>query len=122
MKRSWILIGALSAALAVITGAFAAHGLRGHIDAAGLAIWETASRSQMVHALALVAVGLASERLRGRVLAAAGVCFLLGTLLFSGSLYALVLSGVRGLGAVTPIGGVAFIAGWLCLAWAAVRS
>jgi uncharacterized membrane protein YgdD (TMEM256/DUF423 family) len=56
------------------------------------------------------------------VLAAAGVCFLLGTLLFSGSLYALVLSGVRGLGAVTPIGGVAFIAGWLCLAWAAVRS
>jgi uncharacterized membrane protein YgdD (TMEM256/DUF423 family) len=122
MKRSWILIGALSAALAVITGAFAAHGLRGHIDAAGLAIWETASRYQMVHALALVAVGLASERLRGRVLAAAGVCFLLGTLLFSGSLYALVLSGVRGLGAVTPIGGVAFIAGWLCLAWAAVRS
>ena len=122
MKRSWILIGALSAARAVITGAFAAHGLRGHIDAAGLAIWETASRYQMVHALALVAVGLASERLRGRVLAAAGVCFLLGTLLFCGSLYALVLSGVRGLGAVTPIGGVAFIAGWLCLAWAAVRS
>jgi len=122
MKRSWILIGALSAALAVITGAFAAHGLRGHIDAAGLAIWETASRYQMVHALALVAVGLASERLRGRALAAAGVCFLLGTLLFCGSLYALVLSGVRGLGAVTPIGGVAFIAGWLCLAWAAVRS
>jgi uncharacterized membrane protein YgdD (TMEM256/DUF423 family) len=122
MKRSWILIGALSAALAVITGAFAAHGLRGHIDAAGLAIWETASRYQMVHALALVAVGLASERLRGRVLVAAGVCFVLGTLLFCGSLYALVLSGVRGLGAVTPIGGVAFIAGWLCLAWAAVRS
>ncbi len=122
MKRSWILLGALSAALAVITGAFAAHGLRGQIDAAGLAIWDTASRYQMVHALAMVAVGLASERLRGRALAAAGVCFLLGTLLFCGSLYALVLSGIRGLGMVTPIGGVAFIAGWLCLAWAAVRS
>jgi len=122
MKRSWILIGALSAALAVITGAFAAHGLRGQIDAAGLAIWETASRYQMAHALGLIAVGLASDRLRGAALAAAGVCFVLGTVLFCGSLYALVLSGVRGLGAITPIGGVAFIAGWLCLAWAALRS
>lgn len=122
MRRRWIILGALSAAIAVLTGAFAAHGLRGHLDPAGLAIWETASRYQMFHALALVAVGIASQWLRGRILNAAGVCFVLGSLLFCGSLYALVLTGVRGLGAITPLGGVAFIAGWLCLAWAAIRS
>jgi uncharacterized membrane protein YgdD (TMEM256/DUF423 family) len=72
--------------------------------------------------LALVAVGIASQWLRGRILNAAGVCFVLGRLLFCGSLSALVLTGVRGLGAITPLGGVAFIAGWLCLAWAAIRS
>lgn len=122
MRRRWIILGALSAAIAVLTGAFAAHGLRGRLDASSLAIWETASRYQMFHALALVAVGMASHWLRGRVLNAAGVCFVLGSLLFCGSLYALVLTGVRGLGAITPLGGVAFIAGWLCLAWAAWRS
>jgi uncharacterized membrane protein YgdD (TMEM256/DUF423 family) len=122
MRRRWIILGALSAAIAVLTGAFAAHGLRGRLDPSGLAIWETASRYQMFHALALVAVGIASQWLRGRILNAAGVCFVLGSLLFCGSLYALVLTGVRGLGAITPLGGVAFIAGWLCLAWAAIRS
>ena len=122
MRRRWIILGALSAAIAVLTGAFAAHGLRGRLDPSGLAIWETASRYQMFHALALVAVGIASQWLRGRILNAAGVCFVLGRLLFCGSLSALVLTGVRGLGAITPLGGVAFIAGWLCLAWAAIRS
>jgi len=115
-------LGAVSAAIAVAAGAFGAHGLRVRVGPDLLAVWETAARYHLVHALALVAVGQAAQAWRSPLLRVSGWLFVAGTLLFSGSLYALVLSGVRVLGAITPLGGVAFIAGWLCFAWAALRA
>ncbi len=97
-------------------GAFGAHALRARLDPSALAIFETAARYQMYHALALLAVAWAMSRWPSSMLHAAGWLFLAGIVLFSGSLYALALTGVRGLGAITPLGGVAFLAGWLCLA------
>ncbi len=84
-------------------------------------MFETAVRYQLVHALALLAVAWAVARWPGSLAVAAGWLFVAGTVLFSGSLYALSLSGVRWLGAITPLGGLAFLAGWACLVWAAVR-
>lgn len=110
----WGAIGAVSAALAVIAGAFGAHVLRERLDAEMLAVWETGARYQMYHALAMIAAGFAGER--GRAAGTAGGLFLAGTVLFAGSLYALALSGIRAFGAVTPIGGLCFIAGWIALA------
>ena len=121
MHRKFIALGALSGGIAVALGAFAAHALKGRLDAQLLVTFETGARYQMYHALALLAAGLFAERVPSRLVAASGVLFLAGTLLFSGSLYALALTGVRGLGAVTPFGGVAFLAGWLCLGLAAGR-
>ena len=121
MHRKFIALGALSGGIAVALGAFAAHALKGRLDAQLLVTFETGARYQMYHALALLAAGLLAERLPSRLVAASGVLFLAGTVLFSGSLYALALSGIRGLGAVTPFGGVAFLAGWLCLGLAASR-
>jgi uncharacterized membrane protein YgdD (TMEM256/DUF423 family) len=86
-----------------------------------LEIWETAVRYQLYHALALLAVAWVVTRWPSAAATAAGWLFIAGTLVFSGSLYALSLSGIRWLGAITPIGGVAFIAGWACLIWAAYR-
>ncbi|MFZ4756658.1 MAG: DUF423 domain-containing protein [Burkholderiaceae bacterium] len=121
MSRLWLLAGAISAFVSVAAGAFGAHALKASLDPAALAVWETASRYQMVHALALVAVALGARTFRTRALDAAGAAVVLGTLLFSGSLYALAFTGIRGLGMITPIGGVAFLAGWACLGWAALR-
>jgi uncharacterized membrane protein YgdD (TMEM256/DUF423 family) len=120
LRSGWIALGAVNAALAVAAGAFAAHGLRDRLDARSLEVFETASRYHMYHALAMVAAGiLASSALRGAQVAA--WIFQAGIVLFSGSLYALALTGVKGLGAVTPLGGLAFLAGWLWLAWSAWR-
>jgi uncharacterized membrane protein YgdD (TMEM256/DUF423 family) len=107
--------GACSAGVAVALGAFGAHGLRGILSPEMLAVYETGVRYQMYHALALVAAGLAG--LSGgnpgrRLLIGASWAFACGTILFSGSLYALALTGLRVLGAVTPVGGLAFLAGW----------
>lgn len=121
MDRLFFTLGALSAFIAVALGAFGAHALKARLDAPLLAVFETAVRYQMTHALALLAVGWACTRWPGRVLTASGWLFVAGTLLFSGSLYALSLTGLRGLGAITPLGGVAWLAGWACLAWAAGR-
>jgi uncharacterized membrane protein YgdD (TMEM256/DUF423 family) len=121
VKRGWVVLGAVSAAVAVAAGAFGAHALKARLGPEALAVWETGVRYQMYHALALVALGWAAQVSRSRALPAAGWCFALGTLLFSGSLYLLVLTGVRGLGAVTPVGGLALIAGWLCVAWGVAR-
>lgn len=121
MHRKFIALGALSGGIAVALGAFAAHALKGRLDAQLLVTFETGARYQMYHALALLAAGLLAERFPSRLVAASGVFFLAGTVLFSGSLYALALTGMRGLGAVTPFGGVAFLAGWLCLGLAAGR-
>ena len=108
--------------LAVAAGAFGAHGLRARLSPESLAIFETAARYQMYHALGLIAAGWAAARWPGALPHWAGWLFLAGTVLFSGSLYALALTGTRWLGAITPLGGVAFLAGWLCLALSAAMS
>jgi uncharacterized membrane protein YgdD (TMEM256/DUF423 family) len=119
MERIFFVVGALSAFVGVAAGAFGAHGLKARLDADMLAVFETGARYQMYHAFALVAAAWAVGRWGGAAATASGWLFVVGTLLFSGSLYALSLSGVRWLGAITPFGGVAFLVGWLCLAWAA---
>jgi uncharacterized membrane protein YgdD (TMEM256/DUF423 family) len=119
--RLFFLLGSLSALVSVTAGAFGAHALRARLAPDLLAVFETAARYQMYHALALLAVAWAVGRWPGPLVAWAGWLFVVGTLLFSGSLYALALSGVRWLGAITPLGGVCFLAGWLCLALAARR-
>ena len=119
----WLGTGALFAALGVAAGAFGAHGLRAILAEPLLLIYETAVRYQMYHALALVALGALAGRLPPRAITVSGSLFTLGILLFSGSLYLLVLT--RPLGILTPIGGSCFIAGWLWLAvsaWRAVRT
>ncbi len=115
------MLGAISGALAVAAGAFGAHALRTRLSAEMLAVFETAARYQMYHALGLALAAWVAYRFPGAAASWAGWLFVAGTVLFSGSLYALTLSGVRGLGAVTPLGGVAFIAGWIALAVAALR-
>lgn len=115
----FIGLGACLALVAVAAGAFGAHGLRARVDPAMLAVFETAARYQMYHALALLAVGGACLVKPSRAAVLAGWLFVAGIVVFSGSLYLLVLTGVRALGAITPIGGLAFMAGWACLAgWA----
>ena len=119
--RVWLAAGALFGLLAVVAGAAGTHALRDALDADALRVFETAARFQMYHALALLAVGLLAIRRRSLALNVAGALFALGTLLFSGSLYALALSGVGVLGAVAPVGGVCLMAGWAALAIAALR-
>lgn len=119
MNRTHLLrTGALLGALGVAAGAFGAHGLRAMLEPRDLEIYETAVRYQLVHALALVACAALPERTR-RV-SVAGWCFLLGVIVFSGSLYVLVLTGTRWLGAITPFGGAGLIAGWVVLSTAAI--
>ncbi|MDH4352209.1 MAG: DUF423 domain-containing protein [Gemmatimonadota bacterium] len=118
--RFFAAAGAVSAFLAVAAGAFGAHALRARLAPDLLAVFETGARYQMYHALALLAVAwLTAARPGGNAAVWAGGLFLLGTVVFSGSLYVLALTGQRWLGAITPLGGVAFLAGWGCLAWAA---
>lgn len=112
-----IALGALNAAFAVAAGAFGAHALRERLEPRALEIFETAARYQMYHALALVLCGVIATR----GAATAGWILQVGILVFSGSLYALSLTGIRGLGAITPLGGVAFLVGWGYLAWTAWR-
>jgi uncharacterized membrane protein YgdD (TMEM256/DUF423 family) len=116
MDRTFMFIGALMGFVGVGLGAFGAHGLRGRLTPDMLAVFETGVRYQMYHALALVAVAAMMSRIEGRAVLVAGWSFIAGILIFSGSLYALALSGVTTLGAITPIGGVAFLAGWIALA------
>jgi uncharacterized membrane protein YgdD (TMEM256/DUF423 family) len=120
MDRTFLLVGALAGFIGVALGAFGAHGLRSRLSADMLAVFENGVRYQMYHALAILIVGLVAARLDGWLIRAAGWFFTAGIVLFSGSLYALALSGVTALGAVTPIGGLAFLAGWACLIIAAL--
>lgn len=113
----WGTVGALSACVAVLAGAFGAHALRSRLTPDLLAVFETAARYQMFHALALFVVAWAIERAWHPALVRAAWLFVAGTAVFCGSLYALALTGARALGAVTPLGGLCFIAGWLSLAW-----
>jgi uncharacterized membrane protein YgdD (TMEM256/DUF423 family) len=119
--RLFATLGAASAFVAVGAGAFGAHGLRARLSPELLAVFETGARYQMYHALGLFVAAWAATRWPGPWPVRAGWLFLAGTVLFSGSLYALALTGARWLGAVTPLGGLAFLAGWLCLAWGASR-
>jgi len=113
-------LGALSAFIGVAAGAFGAHALRGSVEPGLLTVFETGARYQLVHALALVAVDLVAPRVRPGFAATAGWLFVTGTVLFSGSLYAMTLTGVRAWGAVTPFGGLCFLAGWATVAIAAL--
>jgi uncharacterized membrane protein YgdD (TMEM256/DUF423 family) len=118
--NNWLIAGAVLGGLAVTLGAFGAHGLDDYLTETGQAAnFETAVRYQMYHALALVLVGALAQRRAERWLTVAGWCFFLGTLGFSGVLYALVFTQVRTLGAIVPIGGVLLIVGWAALAMGA---
>ena len=121
--RHCLVAGSVLGGVAVAAGAFGAHGLAATLAASGQAAnWQTACSYCMYHALGLIAAGLvASRRLPGRLALAAGCCFFFGTLIFSGCLAALALSGIKILGAIVPIGGVLMIAGWMLLATAAAR-
>jgi uncharacterized membrane protein YgdD (TMEM256/DUF423 family) len=121
MDRTFLLVGALAAFVGVALGAFGAHGLRTRVSSEMLAVFETGVRYHLYHAFAILIVALALARIDGWLIRAAGWLFTAGIVLFSGSLYALALSGVTILGAVTPIGGLAFLLGWACLAVAALR-
>ncbi len=118
----WLLIAASNGALAVAAGAFGAHGLEGRLDAHQMEVFQIAARYHMYHALAIGLAALAARAGAASTQAnAAAAFFLAGIILFSGSLYLLSLTGIRALGFVTPFGGLAFLVGWIALAWAAVR-
>jgi uncharacterized membrane protein YgdD (TMEM256/DUF423 family) len=120
MDKTFLLIGSLAGFIAVAFGAFGAHALRGRLTPELLAAFETGVRYQMYHALAVIAVGLMLGRMGGWLFATAGWLFTAGIVLFSGSLYVLALTGVTAFGAITPVGGLAFLAGWACLIVAAM--
>ena len=111
-----LVLGALNGALAVILGAFGAHGLKSRVDESMLAVWSTASEYHFYHALAMLLCGLLAKAFGASGMVTAGWVLFAGTLVFSGSLYVLVLSGQKWLGAITPLGGTALIIGWLMLA------
>jgi uncharacterized membrane protein YgdD (TMEM256/DUF423 family) len=115
--RLWLSLGALAGFLGVALGAFGAHALRGRLGLEMFAVYRTGVEYQFYHAFALLLVGLCAMQRPQRALDVAGYCFAGGILLFSGSLYALALSGVRALGAITPFGGLLFLVGWGKLAW-----
>jgi uncharacterized membrane protein YgdD (TMEM256/DUF423 family) len=118
MDRTFLLIGAVLGFLGVALGAFGAHGLRSRLSPDMLGVFETGVRYQMYHVFALLIVAAAIGHIgSARLLVMAGWCFLAGILIFSGSLYALALTSTGVLGAITPIGGLAFLAGWACLAF-----
>lgn len=121
MERTFVVLAGASGCLAVGAGAFGAHALRARLPAELLEVWKTGAQYQMYHALALGLAAWACTRWPGALTSAAGWLFLAGTVLFSGSLYALALTGVRALGAVTPVGGVCWLAGWAALAVAAMK-
>jgi len=122
MDRLFVIVAAASGFIAVAAGAFGAHALKARLSPDMLAVFETGARYQMFHALALLAVAWVAARWPSRAAGASGWCFVAGTVLFSGSLYLLALTGARGLGAITPFGGVLFLAGWLLLGVAAWRA
>lgn len=119
--RLWIVLGAASAFLSVAAGAFGAHALKARLTPDLLITFETGARYHMYHSLGLIAVGLIAQARPSPLLAGAGWAMVAGILLFSGSLYALALTGIRGLGAITPLGGLGFLAGWALLALGAWR-
>jgi len=119
-SSGWLAIGAVAAGVGVALGAFGAHGLKSRVEPQMLAVFETGVRYHLYHALALLAVAWAASRSTSALPGAAGWAFLVGIFLFSGSLYLLVFTGTKWLGAITPLGGVAFLVGWGLLALSAL--
>ena len=115
MNKTFLLVGALFSFLGVAFGAFGAHSLRGRLSPEMLAVFETGVRYQMYHALAILLVGLMMSPMGGWAIHTAGWAFVIGIVVFSGSLYLLALTGTTMFGAITPIGGLAFLVGWGCL-------
>ncbi len=120
--KFWFAVGAVTAAVGVAVGAFGAHGLKERLTEDMLAVYETGARYHLIHALGMLAVGAAAQTWGGTLVNASGWCLLAGVCLFSGSLYALAITGIKPLGAITPLGGLSFIAGWSLLAIAALRA
>lgn len=121
MAKIWMAWGAGYGFLAVALGAFGAHALKQKLSADMLAVWRTAVEYHFYHALALILLGLIARQAPSTLLNISGGCFAVGVLLFSGSLYALALSDIRILGAITPVGGLLFLAGWLLLSYAVLK-
>ncbi|MCO6056299.1 DUF423 domain-containing protein [Pseudomonas sp. MOB-449] len=122
MARLFLLLSAFAGFTGVALGAFAAHGLKSKLTPEYLSVFQTGTHYQLIHALALFGVALLALHAPGRLVNLAGGFFALGILLFSGSLYLLTLTGMGKLGIITPFGGLAFLAGWLCLGMAAWSS
>jgi uncharacterized membrane protein YgdD (TMEM256/DUF423 family) len=121
MLRGFLMLAAFFGFTGVALGAFAAHGLKSRLTPEYLAIFRTGVTYQLVHTLALLGVALLATQIPGRLITWAGASFVVGILLFSGSLYLLTVTGVSKLGIITPFGGLAFLVGWLCLGLAAWR-
>ncbi len=121
MQRLFLSFAAFSGFLSVCLGAFAAHGLKHQITAESLAIWQTGVQYQMYHALTLLAIGLLYQTQASKALKLSGLAFILGSFLFSGSLYALALGAPKALGVITPVGGLSFLVGWAALVVHALR-
>ena len=121
MVKVWFLSAALSGFLSVALGAFGAHSLKNILDEYGKSVYEKAVLYQMFHSMALFAVGVLQHLFKGIPFSPAGFGFLIGILLFSGSLYVLAISGVKWLGAITPVGGLSFLFGWAWLIFAISR-
>ena len=118
---TWIVIGACFACLAVVLGAFAAHGLKSKISTEDLAIFETGVRYQMYHSLGLILLGLIGFQTAQDIVLFPAIMFIIGIIIFSGTLYLIPLTGLRWLGAITPIGGTAFILGWFFLIYNLIK-
>lgn len=120
-NRNVLLLGAILMALAVLLGAFGAHALKNSLSPEMLAVYKTGVEYQFYHALGLLAIGLIGFHIKSKWIRWSGILLIAGILIFSGSLYALSISGIKILGAITPIGGLSFVAGWICLAFAIIK-
>lgn len=122
MERVFFVLGALSAFIGVAAGAFGTHGLKSRMSAEMLSVFEVGVRYQMYHAFALIVAAWLQAKWPSSLVTTSGWFFVIGTIFFSGSLYLLSVSGVRWFGAITPLGGLAFLAGWVCMAWGVWRA
>jgi uncharacterized membrane protein YgdD (TMEM256/DUF423 family) len=126
VERLFLALAGLNGFLGVMLGAFGAHGLRNSLGSASdgarrIEVWETAARYQLIHALALGLIAALGARFQAQTLPMAGYLFQTGIILFSGSLYVVAFTGIRGFGAITPFGGLCFLAGWISVVVAAIK-
>ena len=119
---TWIIIGSVLAALAVSIGAFGAHGLKSKVSSEDLVIFETGVRYQMYHSLGLILIGILGFHFPSNIIQLPAALFIIGIIIFSGTLYLIPLTGLRWLGAITPIGGTALIVGWIALVYNIIKS